>query len=108
MVFKYLCHGQESKVLEVLIRVLNEQPQLGDAELYGGRVVGDTHYHRGDALVEQRHGRGTVDEVCQRLYQLLSKAGLQGCESTKLKDGREGGREREDRLHTDNNVSPKC
>ena len=53
LVFKYLSHGQQSEVLQVLIGILYEQPQLRDAELDGGGVVGNPHDHRGNALVEQ-------------------------------------------------------
>ena len=75
---EYLSHGQQTEVFQVLISVLDEQPQLGDTQLHGCRVVGDTHYHRGNALVEQRHCRGAVDEVGEGLDQFLTKTGLKG------------------------------
>ena len=53
LVFEYLGHCQQTEVLQVLISVLYEQPQLRDAELDGGSVVGNPHDHRGNALVEQ-------------------------------------------------------
>ena len=50
---EYLGHGQQTQVLEVLVSILNEQPQLGHTQLDGGGVVGQTRDHRGDALVEE-------------------------------------------------------
>ena len=47
-------------------------------------MVGDTHYHCGDTLVEQGHGRGAMDEVGKRLDQLLPKTRLQGGQCPKL------------------------
>ena len=51
LLLKNLGHGQESKVLEVLISVLDKEVELGDAELHGGSVVGQARHHRADALV---------------------------------------------------------
>ena len=84
LVFEYLGHCQQSEVLQVLVSVLYEEPQLGDAQLHGCGVVWDTYYHRGDTLVEQRHGRRAVDEVGEGLDQLLPQTGLEWSQSTKL------------------------
>ena len=84
LVFEYLGHCQQSEVLQVLVSVLYEEPQLGDAQLHGCGVVWDTYYHRGDTLVEQRHGRRAVDEVGEGLDQLLPESGLDRSQSTKL------------------------
>ena len=85
LVLEYLSHGQQTEILQVLVSVLDEQPQLRDTELHGGRVVGDTHDHCGDALVEQGHGRGAVDEVGERLDQLLTKTRFQRGQRAKLR-----------------------
>ena len=91
LVFQYLGHGQKSEVLEVLIGVFDEQPQLRDAELNRCRVIGYTDDHRGNTLVEQGHGSGAVNEVGQRLNELLTKTRLKGSERTKLSGGMGGG-----------------
>ena len=51
----------------------------------------------GDALVEQGHGRGAVDQTGHGLHQLLTQSRLQGGQGTELGWRREGGggRERE-------------
>ena len=85
LVLEYFSHGQQTKILQVLISVLNEQPQLRDTELHGGRVVRDTNDHRRDALIEQGHGCRTVDEVGEGLNQLLPETRLQRGQSTKLR-----------------------
>ena len=83
---QYLAHRQEAEVLEVLVGVLDEEVEFGDAELHGGGVMVEASDHRTDALVEQRHGRGAVDEVGKGLHQLLPKPRLQWSEGAKLMD----------------------
>lgn len=63
-----LGHCQEAEVLEVLVSVLDEEVELGDAELHGGGMVVEPGDHGADALVQQRHRRGAVDEVGKGLH----------------------------------------
>ena len=84
LLFEYLRHRQQPKVLEVLVGILDEEAELGDAELHGSIVIGQPGHHCTDALVEQRHGRGAVDEVGEGLHQLLPQSRLQGGKGTKL------------------------
>ena len=83
---QYLGHRQEAEVLEVLVGVLDEEVEFGDAELHGGGVMVEASDHCADTLVEQRHGRGAVDEVGKGLHQLLPKPRLQWSEGAKLMD----------------------
>ena len=53
-------------------------------------MVGQASDHRGDALVEERHGRGTVDEVGERVHQLLPQTRLQRHQCSELEEGIEG------------------
>ena len=53
-------------------------------------MVGHSRDDSGDALVQQRHGCGAVDETGKGLYQLLPKTWLQGSEGAKLLAEREG------------------
>ena len=85
---KYLGHGQQAKILQVLISILDKQPELGDTELHGGGVVGEAQDHCADTLIEQGHGCGAVDEIGKGLHQLLGQPRLQWGQCTKLK-GRE-------------------
>ena len=48
-------------------------------------MVGNTHDHRGNTLVEQGHGRGAVDKVGERLDQLLTKTRFQRGQRAKLR-----------------------
>ena len=56
-------------------------------------MVGHPGDHGGDALVEQRHGSGGVDEGGEWLCQFLGQSRLQGSECSKLHAdvGGEGG-----------------
>ena len=91
LVLQDLCHGQQAQVLEVLVSVLDEEAELGDAKLHGGVVVGQARHHGADALVQEGHGRGAVDEVGEGLDQLLPQSRLQWSQSTKLNTHTHGG-----------------
>ena len=47
-------------------------------------MVGDPRNNCADALVEEGHGRGAMDQISQGLYQFLSETRLQRSESSKL------------------------
>ncbi len=73
-----LSHGQETQVLEVLVRIFDEEAEFGDTELHGSVVIGHAHNDRADALIQQGHSRGSVDEVSKGFHQLLAKSWFQG------------------------------
>jgi len=70
--------------LTVLVRVLNEEAKLGDRELDEVGLVEHALGDGVDALVEERHGRGVVEEVGHRVNQLFGQTGLEGCECGEL------------------------
>ena len=49
-------------------------------------MVGHSRDDSGDALVEEGHGCGAVDEAGEGLYQLLPQPRLQWSESAKLRE----------------------
>mmetsp|Transcript_11019 Transcript_11019/g.34967 ORF Transcript_11019/g.34967 Transcript_11019/m.34967 type:complete len:681 (-) Transcript_11019:135-2177(-) len=64
----------QPEVLEILVRVFDEQAQLGNAQLHQGHVVGTPGDARLNALVHERHGRRAVDQRRQRVDQLLGES----------------------------------
>ena len=70
----------------VLVRVLDEQSKLGDAQPNDVDVRAQADGARLNALVQQRHGVGRVHNVGQRSDQLLGETLLQRSQGTKLHD----------------------
>ena len=58
--------------------------------LYGGGVTGHANNDGGDALVEQGHGCGGVNERDERFHQFLAQPRLQRSQRSKLQREREG------------------
>ena len=79
-----LGHGQQAQILQILVRILDQNPQLLHAELDGGGVVGQAgrhgqqhRDHRIDALIQQRHGGRGMDQRGQGLDQFLAQPRFQ-------------------------------
>ncbi len=52
-------------------------------------MVGEARYHGADALVEERHGRGAVNQIGKGLHQLLPQSRLERSQCAKLCGRRE-------------------
>ena len=88
-----LGHGQQPQILQILVRILDENPQLLHAELDGGGVVGQAgrhgqqhRDHRIDALIQQRHGGRGMDQRGQGFDQFLAQPRFQRRQRAKQLD----------------------
>ena len=80
---EHVGQSKETKVLKVLVLILDKNAEFLDTELNGRGVVGDASDDRVDALIEERHGRRRLNERCEGLDKLLCQARLLGAEGRK-------------------------